>query len=123
MVSGGKETIIGVSSDPMVGHLMMFGLGGIYVEVMKDVSFKLHPISEFDAEEMIRKIKGYPLLEGVRGGMKADIEALKEALLRVSQLVSDFPEIAEVDLNPFLVLPEGKGARAVDVRISLKKKA
>ncbi|MCD6452119.1 MAG: acetate--CoA ligase family protein [Acidobacteria bacterium] len=123
MVSGGKETIIGVSSDPMVGHLMMFGLGGIYVEVMKDVSFKLHPISEFDAEEMIRRIKGYPLLEGVRGGMRADIEALKEALLRVSQLVSDFPEIAEVDLNPFLVLPEGKGARAVDVRISLKKKA
>jgi acetyl coenzyme A synthetase (ADP forming)-like protein len=121
MVSGGRETIIGVSSDPMFDHLMMFGLGGVYVEIMKDVSFKLHPISEFDAGEMLKNIKGYPLLEGARGEKKADIPALKETLLRVSQLVSDFPEIAEVDLNPFLALPEGKGARAVDVRIALKK--
>ena len=121
MVKGGRETIIGVAHDPTFGPLIMFGLGGIYVEVLKDVAFRLHPLSDIDAAEMVRSIKSYPLLKGVRGEPPADIEAIKSALMRVSALVGDFHEIQELDINPFMVMAQGEGAYAVDGRILLSE--
>ncbi len=120
MVLTGTETIVGMHIDPNFGPLIMFGLGGIYVEVLKDVSFRVAPVSESDAQEMIREIRSYPLLQGVRGARKRDIDAIADALLRVSQLVTDNPEIVELDINPLLVQAEGEGALAVDARIAIK---
>jgi 4-hydroxybutyryl-CoA synthetase (ADP-forming) len=100
----------------------MFGLGGIYVEVLKDVIFRLAPIDEREAINMIESIKTAKLLKGVRGQKPSDTNALVDCLLRLSQLVTDFPEIEEFDMNPLLVLEEGKGACAVDVRIGLGNK-
>jgi 4-hydroxybutyryl-CoA synthetase (ADP-forming) len=94
-------------------------MGGIYVEVLKDVVFRLAPISEYEASDMIESIKTGKLLKGVRGEKPSDANALADCLLRLSQLVTDFPEISEFDMNPLLVLEEGKGCRAVDVRIGL----
>jgi acetyltransferase len=119
MVTGGKEIIIGMSSDPQFGPLLMFGLGGIYVEVLKDVTFRIAPISKSDATEMIQEIRSYLLLRGVRGEAPSDVEAIEEVLLRVSQLVTDFPEIVELDINPLLVCAQGEGAVAVDARLVL----
>jgi acyl-CoA synthetase (NDP forming) len=95
----------------------MFGLGGIYVEVLKDVSFRNAPISREDAEEMIGEIKAINLLKGARGEKPSDINSIIEVLLKVSQLVTDFPEITEMDINPLFVKEEGKGAIAGDVRV------
>jgi len=120
MVKGGKETIIGVVSDPTFGPLIMFGLGGIYVEVLKDVAFRPHPLTDVDAEEMVRSIRSFPLLEGVRGEPPADIATLEEALLRVSQLLSDFHEIVEMDINPFIVGADASSTFAVDARIRIE---
>lgn len=120
MVRGGKETIIGVVDDPTFGPLMMFGLGGIYVEVLKDVAFRPHPLTDIDAEEMITSIRSYPLLEGVRGEPPVNIPAVKEAILRLSQLVSDFHEIVEMDINPFIVGVDAASTFAVDARIMLR---
>ncbi len=120
MVLTGTETIVGMHIDPNFGPLIMFGLGGIYVEVLKDVSFRVAPVSESDAQEMIREIRSYPLLHGVRGARKRDIDAIADAILRVSQLVTDNPEIVELDINPLLVQAEGEGALAVDARIAIK---
>lgn len=120
MVQGGVEAIIGVTQDKVFGPLMMFGLGGTLVELLKDVTFRIHPLKDVDAREMVRSIKGYPLLEGWRGAPRADVEALEETLLRVSALITDVPEIAEMDLNPVKVLGPGEGCRAVDVRILLR---
>ncbi|MGK0362457.1 MAG: acyl-CoA synthetase (NDP forming), partial [Bradymonadia bacterium] len=117
MLVGGEETIIGATADPTVGHLLMFGLGGAFVELMKDVAFAVHPLTDADAEEMIRAVKGWPLLAGYRGSAPVDTALLVEVLLRISQLIADFPEIAEMDLNPFIATPEG-GA-AVDARVRL----
>jgi 4-hydroxybutyryl-CoA synthetase (ADP-forming) len=100
----------------------MFGLGGIYVEILKDVIFRLAPIDEYDALNMTKSIKTAKLLKAVRGKGPADINALVDSLLRLSQLILDFPEIEEFDMNPLLVLEEGKGVCAVDVRIGLRKK-
>jgi 4-hydroxybutyryl-CoA synthetase (ADP-forming) len=122
MVRSGKETIIGAKRDPLFGPLLMFGLGGIYVEVLKDVTFRIAPLTEKDAAEMIESIKSIKLLKGARGEKPSDLKALAENLQRLSQLVTDFPEIEEFDMNPLLVFEEGVGTRAVDVRIGLSKK-
>jgi acetyltransferase len=116
-VEKGKEIIIGVNKDPTFGHMIMFGLGGIYVEVLKDVQFGIAPLTRRGAREMIRSLRSYPLLAGVRGEASSDIDALEECLLRVSQMVIDMPEIAELDINPLFVYPEGRGVVAVDARI------
>jgi acetyl coenzyme A synthetase (ADP forming)-like protein len=117
MVIGGKETILGMKRDPLFGGLLMFGLGGIYVEVFKDVTFRIAPIRELSAKSMIERIKGIKLLQGFRGEPPCDLDAIAQSLLRLSQLVTDFPEIEEMDINPLIVLPAGSGARVVDARI------
>ena len=118
-VSGGKETILGSVRDKVFGPLLAFGLGGIYVEFLKDVAFGLAPITDADADRMIRGIRTYPLLEGVRGEPPSDVAALTEGLLRLSMLVTDFDEIQEVDLNPVVALERGKGCKVLDARIVL----
>lgn len=122
MVPRGKETIIGVNRDPQFGPLLMFGLGGIYVEVLKDVTFRIAPISRLEAQEMISEIRTYNLLRGVRGEKPSDLDAIADTLLRISQLVTDFPEIVEMDINPLMVHEEGQGAMSVDMRFVLKEK-
>ena len=117
MVHGGRETIVGFSRERAFGALVMFGLGGVYVEAFKDVIFRVAPISPLDAHDMLKGIRGVPILEGVRGAPPVDFAALAEALQRVSQLAVDFPAIAELDINPLLAFPEG--ATAVDARILL----
>jgi acetyltransferase len=119
MVLGGREVLVGMSRDPQFGPLVAFGLGGIYVEALKDVAFRIAPFGRQEAEEMMREIRSYPLLEGVRGEPPADHEAMVDALLRVSQLVTDFPEIVELDINPLMVFDEGHGAMALDMRLVL----
>ncbi|MGQ4832995.1 MAG: acetate--CoA ligase alpha subunit [Candidatus Asgardarchaeia archaeon] len=115
----GKEMIVGVTRDPQFGHLIMFGLGGIYVNFLKDVSFGLAPLSEKEAREMVQSTKAYTLLSGIRGEPPSDIDKVVESLLRISQLVTDFPEIAEIDINPLFVYEKGKGVLALDVKIIL----
>jgi acyl-CoA synthetase (NDP forming) len=121
MVPKGMEMIIGMSQDVQFGPLIMFGLGGIYVNFLKDVSFRLAPLSEPEACGMMEETKAYTLLKGIRGEEASDIEALRDMLLRVSQLVMDFPEIVEMDINPVIVYGEGKGCYALDVKITLTK--
>jgi len=118
-VDAKREVILGMNKDPQFGPLLMFGLGGIYVEVLKDVSFRVAPITDSEAWEMISEIKSYPILKGVRGEKPADINSIVNALLRLSQLVTDFPNILEMDINPLMVYDKGKGSVATDVRISL----
>ena len=120
MVHGGVETTIGMYQDPSFGPLMMFGLGGVYVEVMKDVAFRIHPVTEYNVKEMIESIKGYPLLTGFRGSSAVDLKCLRETVLRLSQLVSDFPQLESFDVNPFIVTADNKSSRAVDARFVLK---
>jgi acetyltransferase len=119
MAPEGREILLGMSRDPQFGPLVAFGLGGIYVEALKDVAFRVAPFSRREAEQMIREIRSYPLLEGVRGEPPADHEAMVDALLRISQLVTDFPEIVELDINPLMVFEEGRGAMAIDMRLVL----
>jgi len=119
MVVGGKEVILGMTRDPQFGPLLMFGLGGIYVEVLKDVAFRVAPVGPDEAEAMIREIRAFPLLRGVRGEKPSDLPAIVDALCRLSQLCADFPEILEMDVNPLLVKPEGEGAVAIDARLGL----
>ncbi|MFB3818518.1 MAG: acetate--CoA ligase family protein [Candidatus Methylomirabilales bacterium] len=119
MIVGGKEVILGMTRDPQFGPLLMFGLGGIYVEVLQDVAFRVAPIGPDEAEAMVREIRSFPLLRGVRGERPSDMPALVEALGRLSQLSLAFPEIVELDVNPLLVRPEGEGAVAVDARLAL----
>ncbi|HEV8595070.1 MAG TPA: acetate--CoA ligase family protein, partial [Thermoplasmata archaeon] len=118
-VKGGKETILGMNRDKVFGPLLAFGLGGVYVEYLKDVAFGLAPITDEDARRMIESIKTYPLLAGVRGEKPSDVAALQDALLRLSQLAHDFEDIKEIDLNPVIALEKGKGYRVVDARIIL----
>ena len=117
MVSGGRELIVGTSRDPSVGAMLMFGLGGTLVEVLGDVVFRLAPIHALDAEDMLRGIRGVRLLDGVRGAPPVDRAAVRDVLLRVSQLATDFPGIGEIDLNPLLAF--GDGVLAVDARVML----
>jgi acetyltransferase len=119
MIPKGREMIIGMSQDVQFGPLIMFGLGGIYVNFLKDVSFRLAPLSDQDAREMIEETKAYMLLKGIRGEPPSDLDAIKMTLLRVGQLVSDFPEIIELDINPVIVYGEGEGCIALDVKITL----
>jgi acetyl-CoA synthetase (ADP-forming) len=115
MAPSGTEVIIGMSKDPQFGPVMMFGLGGIFVEVLKDVAFRIVPLEARDAAEMVRDIKGFPVLEGVRGQDPADIAALEGLILNVSEFVEAHPEIDELDLNP--VFASKDGVIAVDARI------
>jgi len=120
MVPQGREVLVGMSRDDQFGPLVAFGLGGIYVEALKDVAFRVAPFSRHEAEQMIREIRSYPLLKGVRGEEPADHEAMVDALLRIGQLVTDFPEILELDINPLMVYEEGDGAIAIDMRLVLE---
>jgi 4-hydroxybutyryl-CoA synthetase (ADP-forming) len=119
MVKGGKEMIIGSKQEPGFGPVIMLGMGGIYVEVLKDVTFKLAPITNKEADDMIASIKTQKLLQGVRGEKPSDITKLSECIQRLSQLVTDFKEIKELDMNPVLVMENGNGCRILDVRIGL----
>jgi 4-hydroxybutyrate---CoA ligase (ADP-forming) len=121
MVQSGKEIILGSKKDPLFGSLIMFGLGGIYVEVLKDVIFRLAPVGQEEAKRMVESIKTVKLLKGVRGEKPSDLQSIIDNLQRLSQLVTEFPEIEEFDMNPLLVFEEGKGACAVDVRMTLSK--
>ena len=114
-----KETIIGMSEDPQFGPMIMFGLGGVYVEALKDVSFRIAPLSRQVAREMVEEIKTIKLLKGTRGEDPSDIDSIIEIILRVSQLVIDFPEILEMDINPLFVKKQGEGSIAGDVRIRI----
>ena len=120
MIAGGIEVIIGMTEDPSFGPLVMFGMGGVQAELFRDVTFRIHPLTDVDAHEMIRSVKAYQLLTGWRGSKMTDIEALENLLLRVSAMVEDLPQIAELDLNPIKVLEQDKGYVVVDARIMLK---
>ena len=119
MVQGGKELIIGSKLEPGFGPVIMLGMGGIYVEVLKDVTFKLAPVTDKEADDMIASIKTQKILQGVRGEKPSDIAKLSECIQRLSQLVTDFKEIKELDMNPVLVMEKGKGCKILDVRIGL----
>lgn len=116
-VTGGKETILGLKRDPLFGPLLMFGLGGIYVEALRDVTFRIAPIRELGVQRMIRQIRGFKILEGFRGEPPSDREAIAESLARLSQLATELEEIVELDINPLIVFEKGRGARVVDARI------
>jgi acetyltransferase len=120
MVEGGVEAIVGVTQDRSFGPLVMVGLGGTLVELMKDVQVRIQPLTDVDARDMVRSIKGYPLLQGWRGSPPADVAALEDLLLRVSALAGELPEVAEMDLNPVRVLSPGEGAVVVDARMLLR---
>jgi len=119
MVKGGKEMIIGSKLEPGMGPVVMLGMGGIYVEILKDVTFRLAPLTDKEANDMISSIKTKKLLDGVRGEEPSDINKLSECIQRLSQLVSDFKEIKELDMNPVLVMEKGEGCKILDVRIGL----
>jgi acetate---CoA ligase (ADP-forming) len=120
MVRGGVELMIGVAEDQLFGPLIAFGLGGIYVEILGDVRFRVTPLTDRDAHEMVREIRGYRLLEGYRGHAPADVKAIEDVLLRVSRMVEDFPQIRELDLNPIFGLPPGQGCLVADARIRVE---
>ena len=120
MAKRGVEVILGAVRDPKFGPICMFGLGGTFVEAMKDVTFRLAPMWEISAEIMIRTIKAYSILKGVRGTPPCDIDSIKDCIIRLSQMVTEHPEIAELDINPLIVYPEGKGCVVADSRILLK---
>jgi len=118
MAPASTEVIVGSTKDPQFGPALMFGLGGIFVEVLKDVTFRIAPITESDAREMITEVKAYPILKGYRGQPPADIDAIVNILLSTSKLVMDHLEIKELDLNPIMVYE--KGAKTVDARVILE---
>jgi acetate---CoA ligase (ADP-forming) len=120
MLKGGVETMVGMTADPLFGPLIGFGLGGIYVELMGDMRFRIAPLTDRDADELLREIHGFPLLQGYRGQPPADIGALRDVLLRLSRLADEVPEIVELDLNPVIALPDGHGCRVADARIKVK---
>jgi len=123
MAPAGTELIIGMNRYPIFGPLLMFGIGGVLVEVFQDVVFRLAPIFRNESRRMIRSIKGIKLLQGFRGRPKADIETLEKAMVSLSALVMDHPQIMELDINPLLAHAEGQGATVADCRIILKESA
>lgn len=123
MVGGGTEVIFGASVDPKFGPLLMFGLGGIFVEILKDVAFRVAPITDLDAQEMLTDIKAAPILTGARGYPAVDRAVLQEVLLRLNHLLAEYPEIAELDLNPFFAAPTREASLAADARVALKPRA
>jgi acetyltransferase len=120
MVTGGVETIVGVTQDPSFGPLIMFGAGGIYAELLKDVVIRLPPLTDLDAKEMVKSIKMAKMLEGYRETPAGDIDAVEELLLRLSAMVEDIHQISELDFNPVKVMQKGEGYWVVDARIMLK---
>jgi acetyltransferase len=119
MVKGNREMVCGVATDPQYGHLMMFGLGGIFVETLKDVAFRVNPLTDIDVKEMIQSVKAYKILKGARGEGSANIEQIEETLLRLSQLVKDFSFIKELDINPLKISDKSQEGVAVDGRIEV----
>jgi acetyl coenzyme A synthetase (ADP forming)-like protein len=120
MVKGGIETIAGVTQDPSFGPLIMFGSGGVYAELVRDVALRLHPLTDLDAKEMVTSIKMAKLFEGFRGAPPSDVKAVEDLLLRLSAMVEDIPQIGELDFNPVTVMPEGEGCWVIDAKIMLK---
>ena len=120
MAASGTEVILGLNRYPVFGPLLMYGIGGIFVEVFQDVTFRLAPIGRNEARRMVRQIKGYKLLQGFRGRPKGDIEQIEKCLVGLSNLAINHPEIVELDINPLLVHAEGQGATAADCRMILK---
>jgi len=107
-----------MSQDPQFGPTIAFGMGGIFVEILKDISLRVTPLSKFDAEQMVHEIKGYPILQGIRGQKRSDIEAIVEILLRVARLAEDCRNsISEIDINPLIVFDEGRGVKALDALV------
>jgi acetyltransferase len=122
MIQGGSEVMIGMSQDPQFGPTIAFGLGGIFVEILKDISLRVAPLSPADAEQMVKEIKGYPILTGVRGKRRSDIEAIVDVLQKISRMAQDWKgTISEIDINPLIVFDEGRGVKAADALIVLKK--
>ena len=119
MIKGGREVILGVTQDPSFGPLIMFGLGGIYVEILKDVNFAIHPITDIEAERMVQTLKSVKLLQGFRGEKPVALDIIHECLGRMSQLITDFHQIKEMDINPLIVFPDSKKTRVVDSRIKI----
>jgi acyl-CoA synthetase (NDP forming) len=117
MIPQETEIIIGMMKDPCFGPTIMFGLGGIFVEILKDISFRILPLEERDAEEMISEIKGYQILKGIRGETPKDVKSIRDVLMKISQLVMENPEIKEIDLNPVFVFKQG--LQVVDARMIL----
>jgi len=117
--SGGTEVLVGMNRDPQFGPLVTFGLGGIYVETLKDVTFRIAPFSPEEAQAMLGEIRAHALLDGVRGQPAVDKTAIVEVLLRIGQLVQDFPEITELDINPLVAYPKNQGVIAIDMRLIL----
>jgi len=115
MARKGVEVIVGMSKDPQFGPVIMFGLGGVLVELLKDVSFRIVPVAKFDAAEMIREIKGFPMLQGFRGAEPADLGALEKLIMKVSEFVEQHPQVKELDLNPVFAYKDG--VVAVDARV------
>ena len=121
MVPRGQEMLVGVTHDPIFGPIVVTGAGGIFVELMKDISVRITPITDLDAKEMITSLKMYPILKGYRGGPEYDVEKLEEIILRIGQMVDDLSPIMEMDLNPVIVFEKGKGAKVVDARVRVKE--
>ena len=119
-IPGGHEVLVGMTEDPNFGPLVVFGLGGVYVELLHDVAFRIHPLTDADAAEMVREIRGFPILDGYRNLPKGDVDAVEEALLRLSALIGLVPELFEMDLNPVKVLEPGNGVVVVDARMRLR---
>ncbi len=120
MALKGEEVIVGIKRDPGFGPLVMFGMGGIFVELFKDVAFRVAPLNREDAESMVKETKSFALLNGWRGGLDYDLDAIYDAILRLSRLAEDFPKIEEIEINPLRVFPKGQGAMVLDCRMILK---
>jgi acetyl coenzyme A synthetase (ADP forming)-like protein len=120
MITGGVEVMMGIAQDPLFGPLIAFGLGGVYVEILKDVRIRIAPLTDIDVDDLVCGIRGFPLLQGYRGHPAADLDALRDVLLRLSQLADEVPEIAELDLNPVIALTPGRGCVIVDARIRVQ---
>jgi acetyltransferase len=119
MAPKGEEIIVGCTDDGKFGPLLMFGLGGVAVEVWRDVSFRICPLTDKDAAQMIREVHGFRMLDGYRGARKSDVRAIETILERLSELVTRFPRIVEFDLNPIRVFKEGEGAMVLDARVRI----
>ena len=121
MIKGAREVIVGMSHDPQFGPIIMFGLGGIFVEVFKDVSLRVAPLTRADAEEMVKEVRGYEILKAFRGKPEADVEGIVDVLLRLSRLAVDLGDVlSEIDINPLMVLDKGKGVKAADALVVLQ---
>jgi acyl-CoA synthetase (NDP forming) len=119
-IDGGHEVIIGMTEDPLFGPLIVFGLGGIFVELLKDVSFRIAPLTDLEASEMLQEVKAAELLRGYRGQPAGDIPAVEDVLLRLSALVENHPQISEMDFNPVIVREPGRGTKVVDARLRVR---